>query len=292
MIDSIRSEFIKLYIYTRKILIGSGIGKFRIVELVNNFLLSHMKKDYVVVLGNKMYLDKDDALELSLNKIYEPRETNLIQTLVNNGDVVVDIGAHIGYYTLILSKLVGDNGKVFAFEPDLINFTLLEKNIKINNCKNVVLVHMAVLDKTEKVKLFETGVSSNPNINNNSDSTESYIVDGISLDDYFKNFNGHINFIKMDIEGSEYSVLLGAKNILKNNPDMSIIAEFYPVALSKSNTSPKDFINLLSHYFRLYEIDENSGDVFLTDAEKLLQKYTVNNKKLTNLLCVKLGAGA
>lgn len=286
-----REFVVKIYVAIRKILIGTGIGQLSMVHYINNIFLSYLKNDYVVVLGNKMYLDKEDALELSLNKIYEPVETDLIHSIVKEGDIVVDIGAHIGYYTLILSKLVGEYGKVFAFEPDVFNFELLSKNVELNNCKNVILMHAAVTDKSEKVKLFITDASSNPNINNNSDSVDYYVIDGVSLDDYFKTLDKPINFMKMDIEGAEYNVLLGATDILSKNPDMSIISEFYPIALSKSNKSPKDFINLLSHRFKLYEIDEKTHDVFLTSSEELLQKYTVNNKNLTNLLCTRIGIG-
>jgi len=90
----------------------------------------------VNVLGHKMYLDDLDTLHLAINGIWEPLETNLIKNKIKEGDIVLNIGANIGYYTLLIARLVGSNGKVFAFEPDLNNFKILKKNIEINNYKN------------------------------------------------------------------------------------------------------------------------------------------------------------
>jgi len=65
-----------------------------------------------------MFLDSCDSLQLSINEIYEPIETNFVKDKIKEKNIVLDIGANIGYYTLIFAKLVGNNGKVFAFEPE------------------------------------------------------------------------------------------------------------------------------------------------------------------------------
>ena len=101
-----------------------------------------------------MFLDSNDSLRLSINGTYSEYETDVMKKIVKKGDVDLDLGANIGYYTLIFAKIVGKNGKVFAFEPDLTNFTLLKKNVEINGYKNVVLINKAVSDKTGKLKLF------------------------------------------------------------------------------------------------------------------------------------------
>jgi len=283
-----KSLFVKMYIYLRKLLIGSGIGKFRIINIVNNFLLSYMKKDYVIIFGNKMFLDKYDALELSLNKIYEPEETKLIKNLVKKGDVVLDIGAHVGYYTLILADLVGVNGKVFAFEADKSNFELLKKNVEINNCNNVIVENLAITDKVGQIKLFDVGESSNLTVSDTG-NIKFTNVNSISLDEYFKDYNGKIDFIKMDIEGAEYSVLVGSDKLLNRNKDIKIISEFYPFALNLASVSPKDYLNLLVvvHNFKIYIIDEEHKVVSLTNLSVLLQNYNIDNRKITNLFCTK-----
>ena len=78
----------------------------------------------------------------------------MIKQEVKEGNNVIDIGANIGYFTLLFAKLVGPNGKVFAFEPDPTNFSILKKNIEENNYDNVILSQKAISDKTETTKLF------------------------------------------------------------------------------------------------------------------------------------------
>ncbi len=113
-------------------------------------MVSFLKSNFAEVQGQKMFLDKKDVLGLSINGVYEPLETKLVRKEVKKSDVVLDIGANIGYYTLILAKLVGKKGRVFAFEPDPTNFALLKKNISINGYKNVILVPKAVAGKTRR----------------------------------------------------------------------------------------------------------------------------------------------
>ena len=108
----------------------------------------------VMVEGHKMFLDSVDTFHLCTNGYHEPIETDLIKKHVKRGDVVLDLGANIGYFTLILPRLVGEEGKVFAFEPDPENFALLKKNVEINSYQNVVLVQKAVSNRNGKATLY------------------------------------------------------------------------------------------------------------------------------------------
>jgi tRNA G37 N-methylase Trm5 len=107
-----------------------------------------------VVQGHKMYLDSKESLDLSIYGVYEEYETDLIKKEIDRGDVVLDLGANIGYYTLLFAKKVGDEGRVYAFEPDPTNFSLLKKNVEINGYRNVVLIQKAVSNKNGKLKLY------------------------------------------------------------------------------------------------------------------------------------------
>src|SRR3990167_6694466 len=85
---------------------------------------------------------------------YEPYESKLLIKNIKDGDIVIDVGANIGYYTLLFAKKVGENGKVFAFEPDSASFAILEKNIKDNKFRNVEAFNIALSDKQEDLSLF------------------------------------------------------------------------------------------------------------------------------------------
>lgn len=237
-----RSVIAKKYVEIRKRLIGSGIGSFYPVKKVNEILLSKLKQKYTIVNGYKMFLDDNDSLELSINPEYEPEETAIIKLVVNLGDVVVDIGSHIGYYTLLLSGLVGSTGKVYAFEPDPKNYSLLRMNVDINGIKNVVTVNKAITDRKGLVSLYPGAESQNPSLAGKGEPT---VVYGTTLDDYFVGLENKIDLIKMDIEGGEYSAVLGMNSVIEKNPDLILITELYPEALSKFGVSESEYLSLL-----------------------------------------------
>ena len=109
--------------------------------------------------GFTLYLDDADSLALSYNKQYEPEETQFFIDNLKEGMRVVDVGANIGYYTTLFSRLVGTTGSVIAFEPDPTNFSLLEKNCKANGCRNVRLEQLALSDKNGVAQLHLSEVN-------------------------------------------------------------------------------------------------------------------------------------
>ena len=113
-----------------------------------------------------MFLDKIDSLYLSVNKDWGDFEKEVIEKQIKKGDVILDIGANIGFYTLIMAKLVGEKGKVYAFEADPTNFEILKKNVEVNGYKNIVLVNKVVSNKNEKIKFYvDRGNTASPRIN-------------------------------------------------------------------------------------------------------------------------------
>lgn len=99
--------------HLKKNLGGKGLSKFRLVKSYKEFASGSFHSDHAMVLGNYMFLDVKDAMDLSRNGIYEPMSTKIIQNEIHESDIVVDIGANIGYYTLIMAKLVGGGQSFF-----------------------------------------------------------------------------------------------------------------------------------------------------------------------------------
>jgi tRNA/tmRNA/rRNA uracil-C5-methylase (TrmA/RlmC/RlmD family) len=102
-----------------------------------------LRPEFVEVHGCKLFLQpgKDVISDcLAQDKVWEPFETHIASTELNQGDVILDLAANIGYFTSLFSKLVGEQGKVFAFEPNPDNFALLQRNVEVNNCTNVTLI--------------------------------------------------------------------------------------------------------------------------------------------------------
>ncbi len=273
-----------------KIFSGHGLGgRCRFIRVIHEYLAFNLKTNCSIVQGHKMFLDPLDTLGLSLKEVYEPFETEIVKEKIKKGDVVLDIGANIGYYTLIFARIVGENGKVFAFEPDPTNFSLLKKNVEINGYKNVELMQKAVSNKTEKIKLYLSRDNSGDHrIYDSSDGRQSIEIESIRLDDYFKDYNGAINFIKMDIQGAEGGVVQGMSNLLGKQKNITIITEFWPIGLKRFGVEPDECLNLLLNSgFKLYELNQRKKIIMPVDIQKLLEIYTPEKENYTNLLCVK-----
>lgn len=280
---------LSIYKNVRALLLGHGIIKFYPVRVIHSRIFSHLKSNLVEVQGHKMFLDSKDSLRLSIYGVYETFETELVKKEIKNGDVVLDVGANIGYYTLIFAKLVGEKGKVFAFEPDPTNFALLKKNVETNGYRNVILVQKAVSNKTEKTRLYlSEDNKADHRIYDSHDGRQSVEIEAIQLDDYFKDYDGRIDFIKMDIEGAEAAALQGTLNLLKKNKDVKIVTEFWPIALKRFGVNPEEYLKSLREQdFRLYHINEQEKKIEPVSIFELLETYNLERENSTNLLCVK-----
>ena len=184
------------------------------------------------------------------NMIYEYPLPIIMAPLIKEGDIVVDIGANRGQYTIFLSKLVGQKGKLYAFEPDPRNFLILKHRIR--KLKNVIIERSAVSNKKSRVKFYLDkfmGMSTIYKDAGASPITGSGI-NMVSLDDYFLDFKGDIALIKIYVQGSEPLVLDGMKDLIKKVK--VLIFEFWPFGLKAVGFEPFSLIErLISNNFKL-----------------------------------------
>jgi FkbM family methyltransferase len=192
----------------------------------------------------------------------------LMHQHIKNGDVVLDIGANIGFYTKILSDLVGSTGKVYAFEPDKTNFAHLKNNA--GKLKNVDFINKAVSDKTGKITLYKSELL---NVDHKTYETESYTekieIDCVAADDVVK--DKKVDFIKIDIQGFEYFAFKGMQEIFNLNKNLKIITEFYPLGLHNAKINALDFFELLwQNSFIVYKTENGITTEF---AKSDIEKY-------------------
>jgi FkbM family methyltransferase len=272
---------------------GKGLGKLPLVMWIHGFFYHHLKPVGIVLIdvqGSKMYVDSRDigvAPFLLEWGFYEKYETALFKRLVKKGMAVVDVGANVGYYTLLAAHLVGDEGKVFAFEPDPYNFDLLCKNIELNGFRNVIPVRKAVSSKSGKRKFFldKNNLGGHSLSEANVRTGASITVEATSLDDYFKNTDYKVDVIKMDVQGLEMEVLEGMTNMINRNDNLKIITEFWPMGIRNSGSSPMGFLNkLIECGFGLYQIGQY---VELINVDYLLRMCS--DEKFATLLCRRSG---
>lgn len=206
----------------------------------------------------------------------DKHEIELLHKYVKEGDVVLDIGANIGFYTKILSGLAGDKGKVYAFEPDKTNFSHLQKNTA--DLKNAVLINKAVSDKGGKITLYQSDML---NVDHKTyptaSATHTTEIDCISADDAVE--NKKVDFIKIDIQGFEYFAFLGMQEIFKVNPDLKILTEFYPLGMQNAKIDYHGFFELLwSSGFTVMKLEEGAWSEF---TEPDIKKYTTIKDEFT-----------
>jgi FkbM family methyltransferase len=160
---------------------------------------------------------------------------NLIERLSHKeGDIVVDVGAHTGLYTIISSKRVGQNGKVVAIEADPIDFELLSRNIKLNGLTHVIGLNHTVYSKETKLKFYLplAGTKSNTIMSDTIKKTEEKFIEinPDRLDDLLQQ-NGirhsDVNWLKIDVEGGEIEILKGATKILSKSKDIALLIEVH-----------------------------------------------------------------
>jgi len=267
---------------------GHGLGQIKPIRAAYNSLFHFLKPKSVMVQGHRMWLDDQDTLELATREIYEPFETALFKKELKAGQIVLDIGANIGYYTLIAAKLVGPGGKVYAFEPDPDNFTLLKKNVEANGYDNVVLVNSAVSDKNQTARLFINKTNKGDHrLYDSKDGRHSISVQTIRMDDFFKKLDKKIHFIKMDIQGSEARALNGMMGLIRKNHSLRLVTEFSPGSLKLNGQNPRKYLETLKNLgFKLREIAEKDGILRSAHPQRLLALSDDSNV-YTNLFGIK-----
>jgi FkbM family methyltransferase len=164
--------------------------------------------------GHVMQLASRDDFQY-LAPDYEPRVCAAILRLVKPGYFCADVGAHIGYMTLLMTKLVGERGRVYSFEALSENAQVLERNVALNGWqKRVDVENRAVSDRSQTECVMHRGRTTFESSLIGSESADSFTVPATALDDYFA-YRSQLDFIKMDIEGAEARAMRGMEKVLQ-----------------------------------------------------------------------------
>ena len=209
---------------------------------------------------------------------WEPAETEICKQHIKEGMTVIDAGANVGYYTILISKLVGSKGMVYAFEPSPECLEVLRRNVQLNSCANVQVVGKAVTDKTGHIPFYlNPHTLSSSAIPRTADMPQTIIVPAVALDDVVG--EKKVDFIKMDIEGAETRAFRGMTRIIKNNPDLKMIVEVFPRGMFEAGSSLEEFISFLRQYFRLHIIEKRglTSEVELPDIQRTIRKTPIIN---------------
>lgn len=233
--------------------------------------------------------DQGVALTIKMKGHYEPETEDVLRQHLRPGDTFVDLGAHIGYFTLLAAQLVGTGGKVYAFEPNPGTHQLLQHNITQNALDEIVTVVPSAVSNAEGFVRFHTATTDTVSARIGTDNdahTHLVEVPTTSLDAFFATHApGTLRLIKMDVEGAEIPALAGMQTILQRHPAVQLIIEFNLPHLHEQGYSPASFMDALTTYgLRQFQILK-AGSGYetplrlpddLTKLERLGQRMTFN----------------
>jgi FkbM family methyltransferase len=194
--------------------------------------------------------DLDVGKQIIQTQKYEPHVTSILTEVLKPGHVMVDLGANIGYFSLLAMTLVGDNGKVIAIEPNVRNLQLLYASIVENKMKNIFVLPLAASHLFQILRLQTFGSNGFLDVAAPGQAGAQY-VQTVILDEILHGVP-HIDTIKMDIEGFEPFALKGMTTIIETHRPL-LITEFSPWHIEhRCGLHPKEYLDqLTSHGYRL-----------------------------------------
>jgi FkbM family methyltransferase len=224
--------------------------------------------------------DKHVSSQIQQEGIWEPYETSLLLSGLSSGAVFVDVGANIGYFTIVAATLVGERGQVFAFEPDPSNFALLVKNCEHNSLHSrvhAVKAGLAAGNQKGSLYLSEDNLGDHHIYPGKADRQQLDItlLDGSEYLRPKLQAAGlsHIDLIKIDTQGSEYQVVKGLMPLLLELPCVpSILIELTPFSLRQAGSSGRELIEFLASLKQTFWIvDHIEHQLVASGAEELAQ---------------------
>jgi FkbM family methyltransferase len=284
----------RLFALAVKPFVGSGIGRCKplanLYQKLNKTLMPNEKvievQGFKIKVITQGYIN-DISTELLYKGIHEPMSTQIFKRFVKEGNCVVDVGANVGYFTLLSARLVGELGRVFAYEPSPVNLIELQNNVDLNHFQNVRPALVALSDYNGRSKFFlSTRECARHSLIQTKEHDESTIVEVAKLDDAFP-VNYPLHFLKSDTEGNELAVLKGAKETINRNSSIKLLVEVNTDALYAQKVAVTDlwnFITLDLNMKYVYLVDDYKSKCFKTTLRQLLQ-YLKRGNLGCNLLC-------
>lgn len=243
---------------------------------VDNYILKKVQ-------GSRMFLNLNDlgiSKELALYGCHEYNSTEFIKGEIKPNMKVLEIGANIGYYTLLEAQIIGAGGHIYAFEPNPDNFHILKLNIELNGLENNASLYPYAMGDESKDASFFLATSGNLSsmvkredglVGYREVKTKVYKVDDIMADKPF-------DYFRMDVEGYEVEIIKGMQNILSSDKaPHGMFIEVHSELLHKNNHSAEQFITDLrkygyeikrSFYRGRTKISVNSTDEFLNHPSR------------------------
>jgi len=210
----------------------------------------------------------------------EPGLTKYFRTLIKPGNVVVDVGANVGFYTLLAAQLLQGKGRIYSFEPAPRTYKLLKDNVQVNGFLEpgmICLHQLAVTDRSGRSRLsvFDGDCAHNTLFSDGLADREIE-VSTTPLDE-IPGAQERVDLVKIDAQGAEPLVVRGMWRLVERNPGIRIVLEFAPALLRRAGFAPGDFLeDLASFGFTVRRIHEETGDLLEVTREALTEVFSAH----------------
>ncbi|MBI2053585.1 MAG: FkbM family methyltransferase [Candidatus Sungbacteria bacterium] len=236
--------------------------------------------------------DRGQIPYLYLFGAYDESEVEILRVIIQPGMSVADIGANFGYFTLLMSHLVGPEGRVYAFEPESHAYDMLKETIRLNGLANVTAVKAGVGDRAGSARLFlDRKNLGNPSLSEKNIPTTARggaeDIEMVTLDAYMG--QKKLDAIKIDVQGAEGAAFRGGRETIKRFQPV-IFTEFWPHGLRNLGTDPKEFVRFLeSAGLRCALVHAQSGSLkdVTPDTAVGIERNRPNGMGWANMLCRK-----
>jgi len=170
--------------------------------------------------------------QLILDRVREHAATDIMVSFIEPDDVILELGANIGYYVIMETKILSDKGYIYAVEPSPDNVALLKANIELNNAKHIEIFNMAMSDQQGVAKLYMGPACNLHSLVDRSDQTERDFME-VQTDsvDHFLEDKKPITFLRMDVEGYETVILNGMHKTLESPVLKKLFIEIHPMVI-------------------------------------------------------------
>lgn len=234
--------------------------------------------------------NEDIGKKLILLKSFEANETKLFQKIIKNGDVCVDVGGNVGYFSLLFAQLTGIQGKVFSFEPIMRNYLVIKLAAEINAIKNLTVVDSVVSDHSGECFIsIPSSDGAYAHLTNGKQKQNNTInVRSTTLDAFAKEQGIKIDVLKIDVEGAEKLVLDGSTNILSelDRRPRVVMIELVDEFLMRFGSTVQEIIDVMSAFnYAPYYAGDKGEFILFSPAQhnKIFNVFFVNKANLDEL---------
>jgi FkbM family methyltransferase len=239
-------------------------------------------------------VDEFVSSDIRRTGVWEPFETMVFSRLCKRGDIVMDLGANIGWYSVLAAQILESTGQVLAFEPDETNMKLLKLNVaRVDKYSIIQIFPMAVGDRDSETLLFRSSSNlGDHRLFSDGSPREAFSVPMTRLDRFLIGRQERLpDVLKSDTQGSEGKIIKGAKDLLAQGWRPLMLLEFWPFGLTQSGDDPLElWRSLIGLGYKVFEVSEGNPNLVPATLERMTARLaddiSPNSQRFINVLCI------